>query len=380
MKIVILPDKFKGSLTASEAAEAIAAGIAPVFPDAELHLFPLADGGEGTLESLTGQEGRYVSVPVHDPLMRPRPARYGVRPEGTAVVEMAAASGLLLLQETERDPGRTTSYGFGELIRHAIGQGAKNVILGIGGSATHDCGTGMLAALGMKFFDRRGKPFLPTGNTLHRIARFNGTELRTLTAGCRFVTACDVTTPLTGPDGAARVYAPQKGAKPDAVEFLERNTIRLAALFRQETGRDPQRIPGGGAAGGTGATLSLFLDSEPTPGARLSIRLSGAEREIAAADLLVTGEGKADRQTLCGKLVGEAARLARSCGLPLVVYCGSLDPEVMEAEWTQAGITRIYPLCTEGISPEEAMQDAAALLRETVARTIPDILRTLSAN
>lgn len=328
MKILIAPDSFKENLTAAAAATALAAGMAPLLPEATFDLVPMADGGEGTVDALvTATRGRRLAAVVTGPLGERVTAHYGVLGDGrTAVIEMAAASGLGLVPTARRNPLATTSYGTGELVRHALTQGIDTLIIGIGGSATVDGGAGMCQALGVRFFDRHDREITlaMTGGELAKVARVDASALDARLARLRIQVACDVDNPLLGPTGAANVFGPQKGATPAQVAELDYALdvfYRILEATLQVSVRD---TPGAGAAGGMGAALLAFLHATLRPGVAIVIEAVGLAQRMAGVDLVITGEGRLDAQTLHGKAPHGVAQLARQLGIPVIAVGGSL--------------------------------------------------------
>ncbi|HEY8393225.1 MAG TPA: glycerate kinase [Thermaerobacter sp.] len=371
MRVVIAPDSFKGSLTAEQAAAAMAAGAREGWPGVETVELPLADGGEGTAAALVrATGGRWQRCRVSDPLGRPVEAAWGLLGDGkTAVIEMAAASGLTLVEPSRRDPLAASTYGTGELIRAALDRGCRRLLVAIGGSATTDGGTGMLAALGARFLDGAGRPLPPGGGPLSRLARIDLEGLDPRLRQVSIEVACDVDNPLTGPRGAAAVYAPQKGATPAMVVQLEAGLRRLADVTASLLGRDLREEPGAGAAGGLGFALLAFLGAHLRPGAELVMDAVGFDGHLAGTSLVLTGEGRTDRQTLAGKLVARVARRARARGVPVVVISGAVDPAA-EAELRRLGAAALLA-ATPGPMPEaDALRDAAAHLRRATAAAL----------
>lgn len=326
MRVLIAPDKFRGTLTAAQAAHAIGVGWRRARPNDEVVEVPMADGGEGTLDAMVealGGERRRASV--HGPLGDPVDAEYGIAsgPSGvTAVVEMARASGLALIGEARRDPKRTTTRGTGELIRAALGAGPAEVIVCIGGSATNDGGAGVAQALGVRLLDPAGGEIGPGGVALLDLERIDVSGVEPAVRGTRFLVACDVDNPLTGPQGASVVFGPQKGATADDVLLLDRALGHLAAVIFRDLGLDVRDLPGGGAAGGLGAGLVAFLGAHLRPGVELVMDAVGLGRRLEAADVVVTGEGTLDEQSLHGKVPAGVIEAARAAGVPAIVLCG----------------------------------------------------------
>jgi glycerate kinase len=329
MNILIAPDSFKDCLSAWEVAIALGRGIKKILPDAVLVMVPMADGGEGTVESvIDATGGKRIEIPVMDPLMRKISSFYGITGDGlTAVIEMAAASGLELLEPEERDPWITSTYGTGQLIAHALDQGCNKIMLGIGGSATNDCGAGMAEALGVEFSGRFGKLTARGGGALGEVESVHLEGLDGRIAGTTFVVACDVNNPLTGSQGASAIYGPQKGADGAMVEKLDRNLTHFAGVIENQFGKKISQIPGSGAAGGLGAGMMAFLDATLMKGFPLIAELTGLEEKIRQADLVITGEGKMDAQTQFGKTPFGVAQLARKHGIPVIGVAGTLEED-----------------------------------------------------
>ncbi|HET9781718.1 MAG TPA: glycerate kinase [Candidatus Dormibacteraeota bacterium] len=357
MKIVVAPNAFKGTLTAPQAASAIAAGVREVFPEAEVVEVPVADGGDGTVEALVAaRRGDYRTARVEGPLGDPVEARFGLIDQGaTAVVELATASGLALVSESARDPRHASTFGFGQLLDAARRHGVSEIIAGIGGSATNDGGAGMAQALGIRLLDGLGRDLPRGGAALLHLERVDKSGLDPGWHSVKVRVACDVTNPLTGPTGASHVYGPQKGADPKTVEELDRALRR----FGDVVGVDD--LPGAGAAGGSGAGLVAFLGATLEPGAPLVVGATGFDAQLAGADLVFTGEGRADEQTAYGKAPGEVARRAAAAGVPVVLLAGSKGPgwEALNS----LGVTAVVTLTEEGLDPEPAFRDPGGLLR-----------------
>jgi glycerate kinase len=332
MRVLVAPDKFRGTLSAPEAARAIEAGWRRRRPEDDLDLTPIADGGEGTLDALVAATGgRLRSVEVRGPLGDPVPAAFGLlggAERGTAAVEMAMASGLALLAESRRDPRRTTTAGTGDLIRAALDEGVARIVVCLGGSATNDGGTGMASALGVRFLDDEGRNLEPGGAALTRLARIDASGLDPRVARVGFLGATDVTSPLTGPQGASAVFGPQKGASPEDVHLLDRALARLAVVAERDLGGDWRDEPGAGAAGGLGFGLLAFCGAHLRPGAEVVADALGLESRVGTADLVVTGEGAFDATSVRGKAPGAVLALARLHGRRAAVLCGraATDP------------------------------------------------------
>ena len=374
-RVVIAMDSMKGSLSSLEAGRAAAEGIRLARPDAELVVRPLADGGEGTAEALTrGLGGTFVSVRVHGPLGSPVTARYGILPDGTAVMEMAEASGLTLVPGEQLDPWRASSYGTGEMIQDAAERGCRNFIIGIGGSATTDGGSGMLAALGYEFLNRDGRKIAPGIGELDQIAQIRREKRLPELEQCRFRIACDVANPLLGRQGAVWIYGPQKGVKEAEKPILDAKMRHFAEKTREYTGTDYRNQPGAGAAGGLGfAFLSYLPHTELRPGVDLVLETTGLEKEVAKADVLVTGEGRLDGQTVMGKAPAGAARLAKKYGKRVIAFAGQLAEDA--GVCNQAGIDAFFSILPGIMSLEAAVNPKRAA--ENLTRTAEQVFRLL---
>ena len=368
MKVLICPDKFKECLTAADVALFIRKGILKVMPDADCRMIPMADGGEGTVEALVeATAGRTETVMVHDPLMRMITALYGISGDGkTAIIEMSAASGLSLLKPGERNPLVTTTYGTGELIRFALDKGCREIILGIGGSATVDGGVGMAQALGITFRDEQDQEIGPGGGSLNRIASMDKSQLDPRLKECKVYAACDVNNPFTGSNGAAAVYGPQKGATPLMVKQLDDNLQHLARILRDLWNCEVGELPGAGAAGGLGGGIVAFLDGELRPGFELISQKVNLEQSISWAHVVITGEGKLDLQTAFGKTAGGVAKMARHMNKPVIAFTGSSgeDPDKLQA----LGFDAVIPITDKPMSLEQSMAEAERLLENSAER------------
>jgi len=361
-KVVVAPNAFKGTLTATEAAAAIARGVREVFPDAEVVEVPVADGGDGTVEALvSANHGDYRAAQVEGPLGDPVSAEYGLIESGRkAVVELATASGLTLIPLSRRDPRRTSTYGFGQLLEAARRDGAETIIAGIGGSATNDGGAGMAQALGYRLLDADGRDLTRGGAALSRLQRIESAGFDRGWRSVAVKVACDVTNPLTGPSGASAIYGPQKGADEAAVRELDAALARLAEVIERDLGKRVADIPGAGAAGGTGAGLVAFLEADLLPGAPLVVDAAGLDAKLRGADLVITGEGRADEQTAYGKAPGEVAKRAHAAGIPVVLLAGSKGPG-WEA-LSKLGVTSVVTLTEEGVNLQQALNEPGRML------------------
>ena len=365
MKIIIAPDKFKGSLSAFEVCKSIQEGIRSIYPQSEIISFPMADGGDG-FSSLI-QYYLYtetISCETVDPLHRPIQSGYQWdKKTNSAIIEMAAASGLVLLKEKERNPLLTSTYGTGLLINDAVQKGANKIILGIGGSATNDGGTGILEALGFQFLDNNGNTLKANGENLLAIKEIIVPSIPKIA----FEIACDVQNVLVGPNGASFVYAPQKGANKQQVEMLDEGMRNLAEVLFKLTGKEVAGIPGSGAAGGIAASLLSFFDAEIKQGIDMIIEISGIQDFLHNTDLVATGEGRIDRQSLDGKVIGKIASMANEKNIPVVAFCGKLDLDSNQLQ--QTGLSAAYAI-GESISVEESMKNAERLLVEKAKTAI----------
>lgn len=370
MKIILAPDSYKGSLTAQEACAALSAGIKKVLPEVRLEAVPMADGGEGTVQSLVDATGgQILTTEVQNPLGVKISARYGILGDGaTAVIEMAEASGLYLIKKEARNPLRTSTYGTGQLIRAALEGGCRKFILGIGGSATNDGGAGMARALGVRFLDREGRELAPGGGALGELAQIDVSGLDPRLEECSFTVACDVDNPLCGPRGASFVFGPQKGAMPAMTEELDRNLARYAQIIQQDLGADVRDFPGAGAAGGLGAGMLAFLGADLKPGVEIVIEAVKLREKLAGADLVLTGEGQCDFQSVRGKAPFGVAKEAAKRGIPCIVIAGSIGRGAEELY--EHGVTSIFSLADRPLSLEEAMSEAAQLMEKAAERIV----------
>ena len=329
MKIVIAPDSFKGSLTAVEVSDAIEQGMREIFPKAEIIKIPMADGGEGTVQCLVNATGgEILKEKVTDPLGDKVLASYGILGDKkTAVIEMAEASGLTLVPENKRNPLITTTYGTGQLIKAALDQGCRKMIIGIGGSATNDGGAGMVQALGAKLLDKDGEEIGFGGGELKKVFRIDTKYLDIRLSNIKVLIASDVSNPLCGPNGASRIYGPQKGATPEIIEELDKSLAHFVKIIKRDLNKDVKDIPGAGAAGGLGASLMAFLDAELRPGIEIIIEIVKLERAIKDADLVITGEGKIDSQTIYGKAPIGVARIAKKYNIPVIAVAAIIGDD-----------------------------------------------------
>jgi glycerate kinase len=366
VKIVIAPGAFKYSLRATAAAEAIARGLRRSGLEAELHLLPIADGGNGTLDAFLADGGRRVSIPTVDPLGRPMRAEFGLLPDGTtAVIEMALTSGLELLRPGELNPLLTTTYGTGLLMKAALEAGAKCMIVGMGGSATVDGGAGCLQALGIRLLDGYGQ-VIPTGSSPGTVASIDVSGLDPRWRDVEVLIASDVDNPAVGEQGAAAVFGPQKGAGPHEVRLLESNLRHFFTRVRDQFKVDVLNTPGGGAAGALAAGLMAFVGGRIESGVDLVLAHNGFDVQVRDADLVITGEGQMDAQTVRGKGPIGAALRAREYGVPTVAIVGGLN--IDDAILHEAGIHAALPIVTQPMSLEDALRNAAMLVEQAALR------------
>jgi glycerate kinase len=367
-QITIAVDSFKGSLSSYDVACAAEQGILSVLPHCKVKKISIADGGEGTAQALISTlQGEWREVRVHDPLMRPIMARYGVVDEGrTAIIEMASASGLTLLSNEERNPLLTTTYGTGEMIADAVRRGARHLLIGIGGSATNDAGMGMLEALGYRFYDCKGHLVAGCGARLERVAQIDTSGAMPELKECLLEVACDVKNPLYGPQGAAHIYAPQKGASPEVVERLDEGLKNFASVVNPTAAH----TEGAGAAGGLGYALQAVLGARLRAGIEMVLDAIHFDQIISGSDLVITGEGRVDRQTVMGKAPSGVLEVASSQGIPVVAIGGGVS---WCKELAESGFAAILPIVSGPIALEEAMRPEVA--KENLARTAAQIVK-----
>lgn len=377
MKIVIAPDSWKESLTALEVATAIEDGFRQIFPDAEMVKIPMADGGEGTVEAMVAAtQGRIVNLRVTGPLGEPVDAFYGLSgDEQQAFIEMAAASGLESVPPARRDPRITTSWGTGELIRHALDAGVRHIIIGLGGSATNDGGAGMVQALGAQLLDKQGEPLGFGGDTLSQLARIDISQLDKRLAECRIEAACDVTNPLTGEEGATAIFGPQKGATPEMIKQLDNALTHYGQIIERDLDKSVMTLKGGGAAGGMGVALYAFCGADLRQGIEIVTEALALDAAVRDADLVITGEGRIDSQSIHGKVPIGVARVAKRYAIPVIGIAGSLtaDVEVVYDHGMDAIFSVIPRICTL----DEALENAAENLRMN-ARNIAAVIKMSS--
>lgn len=376
MKIVIAPDSFKGSLSALEVCDNIEKGIKKVFENAEIIRVPMSDGGEGTVQSLVDATGgKLINLKVKDPLMRTIDAFYGILgDDNTAVIEMAAASGITLLSNEERNPMLTTTYGTGEIILHALDMGCRNFIIGIGGSATNDGGAGMLHALGVKLLDKNGYEIPFGGGNLDKLQTIDISEIDSRIELCNIVAACDVDNPLCGEKGASVIFGPQKGADENMIITLDKNLSHYAAMVEKFLGISILDYPGAGAAGGLGGGLLAFLNAKLQPGINIVIETTELEDKLKNADLVITGEGMIDYQTQYGKTPYGVAILAKRYNIPVIAIAGGIGRDAKELY--PKGFDSIFSIVDKPMTLEEAIENSATLLQDAAER----IMRVIKIN
>ncbi|MGC4378325.1 glycerate kinase [Fictibacillus sp. Mic-4] len=377
MKILIAIDSFKGSISSIDASEAISLGIWDVDHEAEIVALPLADGGEGTVEALVqATEGQFIHKEVTGPLNEKVDAVYGILGDKkTAVIEAAAACGLPLVPLNKRNPLITTTYGVGELIRDAINKGCREFVIGLGGSATNDAGVGMLQALGFSFLTQLNEEVSPGGQGLRDIRKIDTKHVIPELKACTFKVACDVNNPLYGPNGAAFIFGPQKGATPEMIKELDKGLETFTRIVRQELGKDIHNIDGAGAAGGLGAAFAGLLDARLQSGIELVLEIIGMERKMHGADLVITGEGKLDGQTSMGKAPLGVAKLAHKHKIPVIALAGCITEEADRLN--ELGITSFFSITNRPMALEEAMDPAVTF--NNLRSTTTQLFRLLKA-
>ncbi len=370
MKIVLAPNTFKESLPAQEVCRAMREGVIRAGFEGEIVLVPLADGGDGTIDALVAAtHGDIRSVRVPDPLGRPVKARYGVLGSGdTAVIEMAEASGLWRIKQQDRNPLQTSTKGTGELIRAALNEGIRDFIIGIGGSATVDGGSGMAEALGYRFLDNASNPVKPNGGNLRKISKIDVAGVRRELRETRFRVACDVSNPLLGPEGAAEVFGPQKGATAEMTNLLEKGLENLSHLWEHDLGYRVASLPGAGAAGGLGAGLVAFCGAELAPGFDLVAESARLDDALEGADLVLTGEGKVDASTVFGKVPSGVARRAGAKSIPVVCLAGEVAGD--RSGLHRTGVTLVSSIVSGPMDLESSMSNTPALVTQASEQII----------
>ena len=377
MNIIIAIDSFKGSLSSLEAGKITADSIKEIYPQAKTRIFPLADGGEGTLDALTaGMNGRIIATEVTGPLGNMIPSRYGIiEASRLAIIEMADAAGITLVKPKKRNPLNTTTYGLGELILQAVENGCREFIIGIGGSATNDCGIGMLTALGAKFTKADGTPAPITGSGVGEISSIDISQLNPVLKECRFRIACDVTNPLYGPNGCSEIYAPQKGATPEIVKEMDAAIQAFSEKAAYQLGITGAKLPGAGAAGGLGYAFHAFLDGTLEPGIDLILDSIGIKDALVDADVVITGEGCLDEQTAMGKAPIGVTKLAKSCNpkAQVIALCGCAKPEATAVN--AHGIDAYFPILHMPMNFSQAIKHEIA--ERNLSQTVSQIFRLM---
>ncbi len=372
MKVVIAIDSLKGSLSSVEAANAIKKGILSVC-DADVVIKPLADGGEGTVEALiTGMNGITKKITVTGPLFERVDCIYGQLPESkTAIIEMSAAAGITLVPDSLKNPMNTTTYGVGEIIKDAINDGCRKFIIGIGGSATNDCGIGMLQALGFEFYNKEQKPVGADGKSVADIEYISTEKVLPELKECTFHIACDVNNPLYGPNGASHVYGPQKGATPEIVEFLDKGIKHFSERVYELLGLDNANVPGTGAAGGLGYAFTTFLNATLESGINIILKEIGLEDDVKDADIVITGEGRLDFQTAMGKAPIGVAKLAKKYGAIVLAFAGSTTKDAVKCN--EEGIDAYFDIVNSIMTLEEAIDPENAAMN--MERAVTQVFR-----
>ncbi|MBQ2857198.1 MAG: glycerate kinase [Bacteroidaceae bacterium] len=359
-KIIIAIDSFKGSLTSIEAGKAVEKGILQTYPEAQTTVIPIADGGEGMLNvMLNATKGTIHTLRAHNPCMELIESTYGISADGTtAFIEMAAISGLPLIQDSQKNPMETSSFGTGELIKNALEKGCTRFIIGIGGSATNDAGTGMLQALGFRFLDKDGKVLRQGGKILDKIVHVCTQNVHKKLKNAHFIVACDVQNPFYGPNGSAQIYARQKGADDTMIAALDHGMRHFSEVIFRETGKDIAHVPGSGAAGGMGGGMMAYLNAELKSGADLLLDICQLEKKISDVDFIITGEGRIDKQSLMGKIPGKILKIGIQHNVPVIAITGCVEDKELLNE---AGFYNIYTCKPKEMSLKEAMIREVAL-------------------
>ncbi len=373
-KAVLIPDSFKGTMSSSRIIAVMKAQILKYWPECQIVSIPVADGGEGSVDSfLTALGGEKISIRTQGPWGEEIDSFYGLLPDNTAVIEMAASAGLPLVGD-RKDPSKTTTYGVGELILDAAKKGAGRIVIGLGGSATNDAGCGAAAACGVTFLDGEGKSFVPTGATLDRIASIDLSTMDESVRKLEITAMCDIDNPFYGPSGAAAVYGPQKGADEEMVSFLDERMKKLSSLVESQLGIDLQAIPGSGAAGGMGGGMKAFFNARLQMGIDTVLDVTGFDDLARGADWIFTGEGKIDSQSLRGKVVIGVARKAKRLGVPVIAVVGDIADDI-DAAYDE-GVTGIFSINRVAVPYKEARLRAEsdmALTMDNIVRFIKSV-------
>ncbi|CAB1246062.1 D-glycerate kinase [Ruminococcaceae bacterium BL-4] len=368
-KIILIPDSFKGTMSSSEVCSIMKKAILNYFPDAKVLSIPVADGGEGSVDAfLSAVGGKKVPLVVKGPYFEDIPAFYGVLPDGTAVIEMAAAAGLPLVGEN-RSAGKTTTFGVGQLIAHAAKSGCHKIIVGLGGSATNDGGAGAAAALGIRFLDEGGHEFVPVGETLGKVTSIDTIGLNAVLKDIDLITMCDIDNPLCGPHGAAAVFGPQKGASEEEIRLLDQNLSHLAEIIQRDLGKNIRFLPGSGAAGGMGGGMTAFFDSRLQAGIETVLDIVGFDDKVRGADLVFSGEGKLDSQSLRGKVIVGVARRTKKQGVPLIAIVGDIGDQIENIY--REGVSAVFSINRVAVPFSEAKQRC----KEDLALTMDNLMR-----
>lgn len=371
-KILLIPDSFKGTMSSSEICEIMKKAIHTYYPETEVISIPVADGGEGTVDSfLAAVGGKKVHLTVKGPYFEDIQSFYGILPDNTAVVEMAAAAGLPLVGENKHAE-KTTTYGVGQLISHAVASGCRKIIIGLGGSATNDGGTGAAAALGVRFINAKGESFIPVGETLSEIASIDTSGLDPDLKGVEMITMCDIDNPLCGPRGAAAMFAPQKGADEAMVRILDQNLAHMAEIVKKDLGRDIINLKGAGAAGGMGGGMAAFFGSKLQMGIEIVLDAVHFNELLDGADLVFSGEGKIDSQSLGGKVVIGVARRTKKKGVPLIAIVGDIGDDI-EGVYDE-GVSAIFSINRVAVPFNEAKLRS----KSDLALTMDNLMRFIS--
>lgn len=369
-KIIVIPDSFKGTLSSIQTADIMTAAVREEIPEAQVVSVPVADGGEGTVDAfLYALGGERVEIMVKGPFFDKIPSFYGLLPSGTAVVEMAAAAGLPLVGK-RREVGKTTTYGVGELMRHAVENGAKHIILGLGGSSTNDGACGAAAAMGVKFFNDKDEEFIPVGSTLKDICRIDSSACAEFLKDVRVTVMCDIENPLCGPNGAAAVFGPQKGADAAMVRVLDDGLGHLAAVVKRDLGMDAADIPGAGAAGGMGAGAAAFFGGKLIRGIDVVLEAVHFTEKLHDTDVVFTGEGCFDSQSFMGKVVSGVAGRAKQMNVPVIVVAGAVKADTDRKKMEEAGISAAFSINRQAVPFSEAAPKSADNLRAVMGNIL----------
>lgn len=377
MKILVAPNAFKEALSAREAGEAIKGGLLKALPNSEITVLPIADGGDGTIEVLVeATNGQFIEKEVTGPLGEKITAKFGILGDGkTAVIEMARSSGLALVPKEKRNPAITTTYGVGELIREALDRGVRRILVGIGGSATNDGGAGMAQALGARLLDREGRELSFGGLALRELHAIDMSNFHPLARECEVIVMADVKNPLCGPEGASYVYGPQKGGTKELIEELDKALFHFAQIVRQDLGKDILNLPGAGAAGGLGGGLVAFLNAKLRPGIEVVLETLNVEEKLDGVDIVISGEGKIDGQTIFGKGPAGIAKKAKERGIPVILLGGSVDEDA-ENLIREGLVDALFSITRGPITLEESIRRTKEQL-EWISYQIGSLIKAL---